>query len=110
MVDQVMMVYVTASSANEAEALATTMVSARLAACANLLGTIESVYWWEGKVERGGEVALLFKTTASRLTELTEAIKRQHSYTTPCVVAWRIDEGNPDFLNWVREETGLGSL
>lgn len=101
----VMMVYVTAPNHDEALKLAAALVEERLAACANIIDGVTSLYWWQGKVQHELEVSLILKTRA----ELVEALKRRigelHSYTVPCVVAWPITAGNETFLDWVRGET-----
>jgi len=97
-------IYVTAADEAEAGLIARTVVAERLAACANLLGAIKSVYWWEGKICEGGEVALILKTSNTRKAALIDRIKQLHSYDCPCVVCLPIFDGNPDFLNWIREE------
>lgn len=99
-------VYVTARGADEAGEIARTVVSERLAACANLLGGIESIYWWQGKLCKDNEVALILKTSAERKPELIERIKELHSYDCPCIVCLPIADGNRDFLNWIAAETG----
>ena len=107
MADQpvVMMAYVTAANREEALKLATVLVEERLAACANIIEGVTSLYWWQGEVQREAEVSLIVKTRA----ELIEALKRRvceiHSYTVPCVVAWPITAGNEAYLDWVRGET-----
>lgn len=98
-------VYVTASSREEALAIGRAVVSERLAACANLIGAIRSIYWWEGKIDEGDEALLILKTTEDRLAALIERIRGLHSYTTPCVTAWPIAAGNPDYLAWIEAET-----
>ena len=98
-------VYVTAVDEAEAELIARTVVGERLAACANLLGAIKSVYWWEGKVCEGDEVALVLKTSNARKAELIARIKELHSYDCPCIVCLPIADGNPGFLDWLRVET-----
>jgi periplasmic divalent cation tolerance protein len=103
--DDVMLVYVTAADEEQAARIARAAVEARLAACANLLGGIHSIYRWEGRVEDGREVALLLKTRRSLLEALTALIKKAHSYACPCIVAWPIAGGHPAFLAWVRAET-----
>lgn len=100
------LVYVTARDAAEAKMIARAVVGERLAACANILGGIESVYWWQGKVCDGSEVALILKTTAERQPDLIDRIKELHSYECPCVVCLPIADGNRDFLNWIAAETG----
>lgn len=104
-------VYVTAGSREEALAIARTVVGERLAACANILGDITSVYRWEGMVQEDREIALILKTTAANLPALTERIKALHSYTVPCVVTWALDSkaGNADFLAWLEAESAPGS-
>ena len=98
-------VYVTASNKTEAKHMARIVVKERLAACANLLGGIESIYWWDGKVCEDNEVALVLKTSAARKAELIDRIKELHSYDTPCIVCLPIADGNADFLQWLAAET-----
>lgn len=102
---QAMMVYVTASSCEEAAKIGRVAVEKRLAACANVLGDIRSFYWWDGKIQDDSEAALILKTTADRLDSLIAEIKALHSYTVPCVVALPIGAGNPAFLEWIGRET-----
>ena len=99
------MVYITAGDEAEAKALGRALVEARLAACANVLPGITPIYWWEGKVEEGSEVALIAKTRADLVERLTEFVKERHSYDCPCVVALPIAAGNPAFLDWIAAET-----
>lgn len=103
--DAPMLVYVTAPNRDEALALARSVVGERLAACANVLGDITSVYWWDGKLNEDAEVALVLKTRAERVEALTARLRQLHSYSCPCVVALPITAGNPDFLAWIGAET-----
>ena len=98
-------VYVTASDAAEAEKLARAVVEARLAACANILGPTTAIYWWEGQVESGQEVALVLKSRQELVPAITEKIVALHSYDCPCVVALPVSGGNADFLQWLEDET-----
>lgn len=97
-------VYVTAKDEAEAKRIAKAVVEERLAACANMLGGIGSVYWWEGTVCEDYEVALILKTSAERKAELIGRIKELHSYDCPCIVCLPIADGNPEFLDWIRSE------
>ncbi|MDO9081697.1 MAG: divalent-cation tolerance protein CutA [Humidesulfovibrio sp.] len=99
------MVYVTAPSLAEAESLARLAVTRRLAACANILPGMRSLYWWQGKLEQADEVVLLLKTTEALVPALTEAIVAAHSYDCPCVVVLPIEGGHPAFLQWLADET-----
>lgn len=105
MSETTMLVYVTAPNRDEALNLARNMVSERLAACANLLGDITSVYWWDGTLNEDQEVALILKTRADLVEALTARLRELHSYTCPCVVALPIAAGNPAFLDWIVAET-----
>lgn len=97
--------YVTASSKDEALRIGRTVVDERLAACANILDGMTAIYHWQGKIEEGAEAVLILKTELNLIDALTARVKALHSYTVPCVVAWPIAAGNPDFLAWIGAET-----
>lgn len=88
-----------------AEKLADSLVSQRLAACVNILSPCRSIYRWEGKVESAEEIPLFIKTAASVYPALEAAIRAAHPYETPEIVAFRIDHGLPDYLDWLAAET-----
>lgn len=99
------LVYVTASSVAEAGKIGKALVEARLAACANVLGAVQSFYWWEGVVQEDTEAALILKTRSDLVEPLTAKVKELHSYDCPCVVALPIEAGNSEFLAWIDAET-----
>ena len=98
-------VYVTCKDREEALAVGKAVVEARYAACANVLDGMESIYWWNGKLEVDKETVLILKSRAQWLAALTEKVKEMHSYEVPCVVALPIEGGNQDYLNWLMAET-----
>ncbi|MGQ9370189.1 divalent-cation tolerance protein CutA [Azospirillum sp. ST 5-10] len=98
-------VYMTAGSRAEAETIGRALVEERLAACVNLLGSMTSIYRWEGAVETAEEVAFVAKTTAGLFDRLAERVRALHSYEVPCVVALPVDLGSPAYLAWLRRET-----
>ena len=98
--------YVTAGSREEALAIGRVVVEERLAACANVLDGMISLYWWQGALERADEAALILKTRAELVERLTARVRELHSYECPCVVALPIDAGNPAYLDWIVRETG----
>lgn len=100
--------YVTAADADEALRIGRALVEARLAACANVLPGMTSVYRWEGRVEQAGEAVLVLKTRASLVEAATERVKALHAYACPCVVALPVEGGNPDYLDWLLRETAAG--
>ncbi len=98
------LVYVTAPDRDEALRIGRALVERRLAACANVLDGMSSIYWWQGAVETAEEAVLIAKTSAARLPALIEAVRSLHGYSCPCVVALPIVDGNPDFLAWIDGE------
>lgn len=93
--------FITASTAEEAGRIGQTLVSERLAACANLIPSVASTYWWQGQVEQAGEALLVLKTRNDRLQRLIRRVRELHSYTVPEVIAVPILGGNPDYLRWI---------
>lgn len=78
------------------------LVSQRLAACVNVLGPIQSIYRWQGKVEEASEALLLIKTEKRLFGRLKSALLRKHPYTTPEIMAIPVAAGEPNYLNWIR--------
>ena len=98
-------VYVTAAARAQAEALGRALVEERLAACANVLDGLTSVYRWEGEIRRDQEAAVLLKTRAALLPAVEARIRELHSYDLPCMVAWPTVGGSPASLAWIAEQT-----
>ncbi|HEU4510991.1 MAG TPA: divalent-cation tolerance protein CutA [Pyrinomonadaceae bacterium] len=100
--DDAIVVFMTAASGEEATRLADMLVGAHLAACVQILPEMESVYRWEGKVERQSEVLLLAKTTQAKFANLEREVRALHSYETPEIVAVPITAGSAPYLEWLR--------
>jgi periplasmic divalent cation tolerance protein len=98
-------VSVTAIFANrdEARTIARTVIEERLAACANIIGDIESIYHWQGEIEESREVIALFKTTAAQADQLIARIAALHSYDVPSVLSAPVDKVLADYADWVAE-------
>jgi periplasmic divalent cation tolerance protein len=94
-------VYMTAGSLEEARRIGRELVSARLAACVNILPQMQSIYVWEGKFQEDAEVVMIAKTTAERTAELIAKVKSLHSYSVPCIVSLAVEDGYPPFLEWI---------
>ena len=88
-----------------ANRIALAVVEAKLAACVNILPRVQSIYRWQGAVESAVEVPLLIKTTAAAYPALEAAIRKNHPYDVPEIIALPITAGLPAYLNWVAEET-----
>ena len=103
---QILMVEITAPSAEEAERIGRTLVEEGLASCANLLPGVRSIYRWRGRVEEAAETMLLVKTVSAALPALVERVRSLHSYECPCIAAVAIAGGNADYLAWIEAECG----
>src|SRR3989475_7576976 len=99
-------VFVTCESKEQAETIAQTVVSERLAACVNVLPGIRSCYIWERKLTWADEVLLLIKTTRGRFDQLQDRIKALHSYSLPEIVAVTIDTAFDKYLDWIDTSVG----
>ncbi len=100
------LVYMTFPDRDAALAVARHLIEARLAACANLMPGVTSLYRWEGQIAEEAEVVLIAKTTAERLAELKAAVVARHPYKLPCIVAVELDAAShAPFLDWIAAET-----
>lgn len=95
----------TIDSERGAAELAESVVSARLVACAQLVGPIRSTYWWEGAATTDEEWLLVLKTAADRLDDLVAHLNQVHPYEVPEIVAVPVVGGHPGYLEWVTAET-----
>ncbi len=98
-------VLVTAASSAEAEKIAQIIVGARLAACANLVDGLRSIFRWDSKINVENECLMIIKTTLERYAELESVIQEHHSYAVPEIIALPVIAGSAPYLNWVRGET-----
>jgi|YNPBryantNP2012_1023418.scaffolds.fasta_scaffold04162_3 periplasmic divalent cation tolerance protein len=98
-------VFMTASSREEAEKIAQALISKKLAACVQIIPEIYSRYWWEGRVCNDREVLLIAKTTQKLFPALTAAVQEVHSYQVPEIVFTPICDGLPQYLAWIHDVT-----
>jgi len=97
-------VLVTCGTIVEARRIGSALVRKRLAACVNIvLGPVQSIYRWKGKVESVREVLMVVKTTAKRLPDLESEVKKLHSYDVPEFVVLPIAAGSREYLAWLGE-------
>jgi periplasmic divalent cation tolerance protein len=104
-IDNVLIVLTNCPDTEDADRLARTLVEQKLAACVNRLPAVNSVYRWQGAVERAIDVPLLIKSTRERLPEIQEVIRALHPYEVPEIVAIPVVAGLPAYLRWVVDET-----
>jgi periplasmic divalent cation tolerance protein len=99
-------VFITTPSIETGEQIARLLVERKLAACVNILPAMQSVYRWEGKVERAQETLLIVKTRAEIFeSQLLAAVTEAHPYQVPEIIALPIQAGLPAYLSWIDEET-----
>lgn len=96
-----LVVLTTVEKQEDGERLARLLVERELAACAQVLPPMISVYRWQGNIERASEILLLIKTTRGAYPRLESAIKENHPYQTPEIVALPVVAGSDDYLRWV---------
>ena len=97
------MVFVTAPSIQEAEAIANSLVKTKLAACVSLL-PIQSIYIWKGELHKDQEWQLLIKTDLSQFPTLEAKIRELHSYEVPEIIALPIIAASQPYLQWISEQ------
>jgi periplasmic divalent cation tolerance protein len=95
------LVLTTADSAELAGTIARALVERRLAACVNVVGPVQSIYRWKGKIAMDEERLLVIKTRATRFAELRAAIRELHSYDVPEVLLLPIEGGDRPYLDWL---------
>ena len=98
-------VFVTCGSEEEGLKIANALVEEHLAACANLISPIRSIYRWEGKIWDEKEWLLIIKTQKDRFWELEKKVKSLHSYSVPEIISLPIVEGSSAYLDWIRDNT-----
>ena len=97
-------VFITTSTVEEAQRIATVLLERRKAACVNIVPQVSSQFWWQGKLEEAKESLLIVKTLASLLPEVIPLVKGAHSYQVPEIIALPILGGNKDYLKWIDSE------
>lgn len=95
----------TTSSIEEAKKLAHSLVENKLAACANIIPKIISVYNWKNQINEDEEYLLLIKTKEKNFEQVKEKIKELHSYELPEIIMIPVQNGLNDYLDWINKET-----
>jgi len=96
-----LVILVTCPTRRSADRLANALVRHHAAACVNILPNVQSVFWWEGKVDRAREVLLVIKTTAGRFDAIQRTVRALHPYDVPEVIALPIRRAHPPYWRWV---------
>ncbi len=99
-------IFITCAHKKEARCIAKALVKNKLAACVNIVDKIESLFWWQGKVDVAGEALLIIKSKREKLTKIIKLVKSMHSYQVPEIIALPIIGGYRPYLEWIDESTG----
>ena len=94
-------ILVTVKDKKEASKIGQGLLNAKLIACANIVGGIQSLFWWQGKIDSSKEVLLILKTKKILFKKIVSKVKALHSYQTPEIIALPIVDGSEDYLNWI---------
>jgi len=98
-------VLVTTKDRRQAKAIAGKLLEEKLIACANIVGNVQSFFWWDGKIDEAQETLLLLKTKRSLFRKLARTVKRCHSYDVPEIIALPVVKGYNPYLQWVNAST-----
>lgn len=99
---EIIFVYVTTKDTQEAKQIALAVVNEKLAACANILPQMNSIYRWDDEVHDESETVLILKTRKEAFDSLASKIRELHSYDCPCIVVLPIVQGHEDYLRWIK--------
>jgi periplasmic divalent cation tolerance protein len=93
------------STRDEADRIAAALVERRLAGCVQIVGPVQSVYRWQGALERAEEWLCVVKTRSEQFGAVASAIRELHSYECPEIIATAIVAGSADYLAWLAAQT-----
>lgn len=102
---QARVVLTTCGSKDEAHRIARALVERRVAACVNIISSVESIYRWEERIDNATEWLLLIKTTAEKSAVVCDAIRELHSYDVPECIVIPIEDGTAEYLKWINENS-----
>lgn len=97
--------FITCANQAEAKKIAKVLLKKKLAACINIIPKVESLFWWEGKIDKAPELLLVVKTKKSLFKKLLIEVKSLHSYSCPEIIALPIIDGNKEYLKWLDDST-----
>ena len=83
--------------------MAKILVQEQLIACANIFDHMTSVYSWKGELKQSSEVVLLLKSKTRLYNKIRKRVESLHPYECPCIIAWSLDQGNKEYLEWINK-------
>jgi len=97
-------ILVTASGRDEAEKITVALLEGRQAACVNIVESVDSRFWWKGKIDSANEVLLIIKTRETAVSDVIKTVKSNHTYTVPEIIVLPIVGGSGEYLDWIAGE------
>lgn len=94
-------IFITAAGEEEARRIARLLLDQKKVACVNIVSRVDSLFWWQGKLDSAQETLLIAKTRASLVPEIVAMVKQAHSYELPEIIALPVIGGNEDYLKWI---------
>jgi periplasmic divalent cation tolerance protein len=94
-------IFVTASNKREAQKIAAGLIKQRLAACVNIMDKVDSVFFWEGKIQKAKESLLIIKSKKEKMSKVVKLVKSLHSYEVPEIIALPVIAGDKPYLRWI---------
>lgn len=101
-------VLITVPQGNHARRIAKLLLSKELIACANIVSKVDSLFWWQNKIDSAKESLLVIKTQKKLFKKLVKVVKSVHPYKVPEIVALPIIAGNKEYLDWISNSVGKG--
>ncbi|KAI8994263.1 CutA1 divalent ion tolerance protein-domain-containing protein [Gaertneriomyces semiglobifer] len=95
----------TAPSEVVAKQISRDLVERKLVACVNIVPKIQSVYWWDGKVQEDEEYLMVIKTQSTLVSEINQRLKEKHPYEVPELISLKVEDGNDQYLRWISDST-----
>ena len=98
-------VFITCANKIQAQKIAQALIEAKLAACVNVINSVNSLFWWQGKVDSSKETLLIIKSKKNLFCRLEKLVKSLHSYDVPEIIALPIVKGSKKYLEWINDST-----
>lgn len=102
MTTEIRLFYVTCPNQEVARKISFTLLQEGLVACTNILPGMESLYWWEGKIESSQEVVLILKSTVAQSPRIIARVESLHPYNTPCILTLPVESGSDAYVRWLK--------
>ncbi len=101
--------FISVDTSENAVNIASILVHEKIVACVNILNEHRSIYWWKGKICDEKETLLIAKTRSSLFKKLQERVNQIHPYEVPEIIAVKISDGLPEYLEWINDSTEMSS-